>query len=59
MANLIKALACIGLMVLFYAGLRWLITGISRDFGYGLAAGAVGILLLMWIVKKLDPDVKF
>jgi len=45
----------IPIMVGFYFFCRWLATGISPDFGAGVATGVMLTLFLLWAVWKVDP----
>ena len=43
-------------MIGLYFLCRWLVTGISSDFGTGLYVGIMLAIGLMWAVWKLDPQ---
>jgi hypothetical protein len=57
-ANLIKVIACIVLMIGFQFGLRWALASAGKDFTEGCAVGVVVTLAGLWLVKKIDPSVK-
>lgn len=43
---------CIGGMIGFWFLCRFLITGISAEFGYGVATGATFWVILLWLGEK-------
>jgi hypothetical protein len=43
-------------MVGFWFFCHWLTTGISMEFGEGVATGMFLMLALVWAVWKVDPD---
>jgi len=45
---------CLAGMAAFYAGVRWLIYGISSDFGIGVGVGFALGMSLMFLAHKYD-----
>jgi hypothetical protein len=54
--RLLLSLAGIAAMVGVYYGIRWLVVGISDQFGDGLVVGTLLTIALIWLVTKVDPE---
>lgn len=54
--QIINYFACVALMGTAFYFLRWIITGISEQFGQGFCCGVMLAVFLMWAVVRADPQ---
>lgn len=54
MRKILAYALCTAGMIGFYFVARFLTTGISPDFGYGVATGFMICALLFWINERID-----
>lgn len=55
MKTVLQIFVGIPIMIGLWYFCRWLAVGISKDFGEGVYTGMMLILVLFWLVSKVDP----